>query len=281
MKPVLAIGPLSKDILINKTQKIEKTGGALYYQSQIYQYLKTPYQIILSLRTEDKNLINNFPNPEKIHPIYKKETITFTNKYLTPEKRIQTSNFANTPITIEDIKPLTENINFSAIILNPLLKTDFNLNIYQYLNTLKTPIYLSIQGLLRTESKNNQIKLEKNKDLNQILPYITGLFLDQFEAQTLYPNDPLDLIAYKLSKLGPLETIITQAHKGSLIHSKITNTTISVPAVKVQEENFPTGAGDTYMAAYISQRLNGYSINYSAEFASEITSKKIEWGKLI
>jgi hypothetical protein len=50
----------------------------------------------------------------------------FINQYVTPEERIQSSNFSNIPITKNDIEPIIKNNQFSAIILNPLLRTDFS-----------------------------------------------------------------------------------------------------------------------------------------------------------
>jgi sugar/nucleoside kinase (ribokinase family) len=79
-----------------------------------------------------------------------------------------------------------------------------------------------------------------------------------------------------LSKMGPEEVIITKAHKGSIIYSKITNSLINIPAVKVKEVNYPTGSGDTFMAAYLSKRLSGSSIIFSANYASKLTSLKLK-----
>lgn len=281
MKPLLIIGPLCKDILIKEDKKISKIGGALYYQSFVYEQLNIPYILAISLAKKDETLLNHFPNKTKIKPIFKNETISFINQYVTPEERIQSSNFSNIPITKNDIEPILKNNQFSAIILNPLLRTDFSQDLINYLKNIKIPIYLSLQGYLRTKNEDNKVKLFKNHDIKEILSNLTGLFLDQNEAKVLFNKQTsLNNIANNLSKMGPEEVIITKAHKGSIIYSKITNSLINIPAVKVKEVNYPTGSGDTFMAAYLSKRLSGSSIIFSANYASKLTSLKIEKGYL-
>lgn len=51
---------------------------------------------------------------------------------------------------------------------------------------------------------------------------------------------------------------------------------LMIDAVKCGDIVDATGCGDTYMASYISSRLNGQSIKESGDFASLIASKKLE-----
>ena len=69
------------------------------------------------------------------------------------------------------------------------------------------------------------------------------------------------------------EMIITNGSHGSRIITN--NDEIKINAVKCNHIVDSTGCGDTYMAAYISKRLNNYSDRQSGEFASEIASKKL------
>ena len=277
MKPLLVIGPLSKDFLI-KDKTTNKVGGALYYQSFVFEKLNIPYTLVISLAKNDETLLNEFPDIHKIQHKFKNETITFTNKYIN-DKRVQYSNFADIPITIKEIQTIIKDNEYSAIILNPLLPTDFTKNFLKDLKKFNIPIYLSLQGFLRKSNKG-KVELFKNPDITEILSVVEGLFLDENEANILFEDNPLDVIAHDLSVLGPSEVIITRSDKGSLIYSNVSGEVLSVPPVKVENVNYPTGSGDTFMAAYLSSRLDGYSINYSANFASKLTSEKIEKGDL-
>ena len=69
------------------------------------------------------------------------------------------------------------------------------------------------------------------------------------------------------------ELVITDGSNGSRIISDNYETKINAFACDNIAD--ATGCGDTYMAAYISRRINGYSIKHSGEFASKIASEKL------
>ncbi|OWT32841.1 hypothetical protein BGI41_05490 [Methanobrevibacter sp. 87.7] len=277
MTNLLVLGPVTIDKNIHG--KIEQTsiGGAVYYQAFVFDKLGINYKILTTLSFNDKDLLNEFPDKSSIIPIYKDQTLYFTNDYLNDENRLQKSNFINNTITVNDL--IENNINlddYDGVLINPLIYTDVNINLLEYFSKNNIPIFLSIQGLLRKEDVNGYVEFNIPSNLNEILKYANLLFLDEFEANYIYPDLDLFRTIKKITNLGPNEVIITENNKGSLLYSKFEKKLYDIEAFKPYKVNSPTGAGDTYMAAYIAKRLNKGSIYESGKFATVLTTVKIE-----
>lgn len=277
----LLLGSLTKDrIIINNSRK-DCLGGAVYYQSFVYDNFKLDYLGGLTLSSDDIELLNEFSNTDSIKPIFKDETINFINEYCdkNSDERKQSSNFSNIPIEINDIKSIIDENDFDAIILNTILKTDFKYETYEYLKSLNIPIYLSIQGLLRDCDDNGNIILKYNTEINKIISNIQSLFLDQFEAKLIFNDLSIGDIARKLSNdFNINEVIITCGSGGSLIYLKDNNEIYKIKAIKPEKIIDSTGCGDTYMASYISRRLSGHNCKDSGLFASLCATIKLENG---
>ena len=99
MTNLLVLGPITIDK--NIYNKIEQTsiGGAVYYQSFVFENLGINYTILTTLSYEDKDLLNEFPDKSKVIPIYKNQTLYFENEYISDENRVQKSNFIDNTIT--------------------------------------------------------------------------------------------------------------------------------------------------------------------------------------
>ncbi len=281
MSRLLLIGPVCKDIIIQNNKKTYKTGGAIYYQSHILESFKQDYECIVTLSKKDINLLNNFPNTNKINIIYKLETLCFVNEYANNRNyRIQKSNMVKNPITIGDIKPILKNNKFDYVLLGPLIETDLPLKTIKFLKDKNLKICMGIQGYLR-KLKNKKVILESPKYINELLDMIDILFLDETELKTIlkYKNFKNEIDVLTLSQLGPPEIIITQASNGSKIYSKENNKIYNIPAFSAKTVVNPTGSGDTYMAAFICEKLNKKSMIDCGIFASMTCKEKIETEK--
>ena len=277
MTNLLVLGPITIDK--NIYNKVEQTsiGGAVYYQSFVFENLGIDYTILTTLAYEDKDLLNEFPDKSKIIPLYRNQTLYFENEYLNDENRFQKSNFIDNTITVDDLKDNNIGLNdFDGVLINPLIYSDVDIDLLRYFNKNSIPIFLSIQGLLRKEDINGYVEFDIPSNLSEFLKYANLLFLDEFEANFIYPDLDLFRKIKKITNLGPNEIIITENSKGSLIYSSFEKKIHDIDAFKPVEIVSPTGAGDTYMAAYIAKRLNKGSIYESAEFATVLTTVKLE-----
>ena len=267
---IVVIGPVTKDLIIAGKNKEFKTGGASYFQSYVFEEFYPDYLAIVN--AGDEGLIDDFPDRDKVKLIKKNNTHYFINEYLdNSDFRRQYSNFADIPITKEDLEEILPD-EIDAFILNPLNNNDFPLDTINYLKAFDVPIYLSIQGFLRyplenVDEDNCSIALNATPEIKEKISSVEGLFLDESEASILFEK-------FELRDLNINEIIITNGSKGSRV---ISGDEIKIEAVKNDNILDSTGCGDTYMAAYISKKLTTKSILKSANFASKIASDKLSF----
>ena len=266
---LVLIGPVCEDLIMIGDEKHSKVGGASFYQSFVYEEFYEDYLAIVNASNAD--LINSFPDKSKVKLILKDDTHHFINEY--PNKydldiRKQSSNFADISISAEDLKTIFDELgldkdNIDAFVLNPLNSNDFPQGTIEYLKSFNLPIFISVQGFLRVKGKEDSIVLEDNEWLDNIISISDSLFMDEDEFKIISRHN-----------LNDLELIITNGSHGSRIIKE--GMELMIDAVKCGDIVDATGCGDTYMASYISSRLNGQSIKESGDFASLIASKKLE-----
>ncbi|WP_409199382.1 PfkB family carbohydrate kinase [Methanobrevibacter sp. DSM 116169] len=276
MSSFLLIGPTTKDLIIEKNTEHSSVGGAVYYQSFIFNSFNQDYSILTSLGKCDKDFINDFPVKSKIKCILRSESLFFKNNYYddNPNHRKQSSNFINNPILDKDFKNINLN-SYDCIILNPLVSTDIPLDTIEFLKNFNIPIALAIQGFLRCDL-NGEVILKEFNDLEKLLNYIDMVFLDINEAGIIFKNNlGLYDVMEKIASYGPNEVIVTCGNNGSLIYSKKLNKHFKIPAYIPPIIKNPTGAGDTYMASYLIKRFSGCDIEFSGKFAAMTSSIKI------
>ena len=261
---LVVIGPATKDLIVIGDESSQKIGGATYYQSFVFEEFYKDYLAIVNCG--DDNLVRDFPNLDKVKLILKDDTHYFINKYPFKDNldiREQVSNFAKIPILKSDLENVLPD-GIDAFVLNPLNRYDFPKETVDYLKTFNVPIFISIQGFLRVQddevNDNYTIRLEGNDELKEVLSGVNAIFLDEEEANIMSLDFDVD------------EIVVTNASHGSRI---IADCEIKIDAVKCDDVVDTTGCGDTYMAAYISQRLLLKSPKIAGDFASEIASHKI------
>ena len=84
------------------------------------------------------------------------------------------------------------------------------------------------------------------------------------------------MLMFYLASLGPNEVIITQNKEGSLIYRNDEDKLYDIDAYDVKEKISPTGAGDTYMAAYVIKHMENEDAAKCADFASKVAALKLE-----
>lgn len=267
---LVLIGPVCEDLIIIGEEKSSKVGGASFFQSFVYEEYFNDYLAILN--TSNMDLIKSFPDKSKVKVILKDDTHYFINEY--PNKnnldiRYQSTNFANIPISKEDLKTIFDELklnenNIDGFVLNPLNSNDFPIETVEFLKSFKIPIYISLQGFLRFEGEDNSMVLKLSDDLKYIFDIGDTIFLDEDEFSII-----------KDEKIMDSNLVITNGSKGSRIIG-VGGETIKINAVKCENIVDATGCGDTYMAAYISARLNNKTLKESGDFASLIASHKLE-----
>ncbi|WP_405304667.1 PfkB family carbohydrate kinase [Methanobrevibacter sp.] len=262
---LVVIGPVTNDLVVIGEQEFQKVGGATYYQSFVFEKFYKDYLAIVNC--SDSDLVNDFPNSDKVKVVLKDDTHYFVNRYPFEDNldiREQSSNFADIPILRSDLENILPD-EIDGFVLNPLNRYDFPAETIEFLKSFDVPIFLSIQGFLRLPgiqiNENYTIKLDNFGELSGILSGVTAIFLDEAEANIIDGCFDVD------------EMVITNGSHGSRI---VSEGEIKIEAVKCENVVDTTGCGDTYMAAYISKRLTDISIEKSGRFASKIASEKLK-----
>ncbi len=261
---LVIIGPVTRDVIRIGGDESYKVGGATYYQSFVFEEFYNDYLAIVNCG--DESLVNDFPDLSKVNPILKDNTHFFINSYPYPDNlnvRHQSSNFADIPVLKSDLEEILPD-EIDGFVLNPLNRHDFPLETVEYLKSFDVPIFMSLQGFLRAEGNqandNYEIELHSFDDLSAILKGVHVIFLDEAEKKFIGGNVDVD------------EMVITDGSNGSRI---VGDGEIKIDAVKCENVVDTTGCGDTYMAAYISQKLLMKSSRTAGNFASRIASEKI------
>ena len=238
---LVVIGPVTHDFVVIGGEESHKVGGATYFQSFVFEEFHNDYVAIVNC--SDDKLIEEFPSRDKVKVIRKDDTHFFINNY--PEEIL--------PCEID------------GFVLNPLNRFDFPAETVEYLKSFGVPIFLSLQGFLRVPdvqvNDNYTIKLSDFDELASILSGVDVIFLDESEKNIIGTGYDVD------------EMVITNGSHGSRIVSDSEIRIDAVPCVNLVDT---TGCGDTYMAAYISQKLLLKSPETAGNFASMIASEKIE-----
>lgn len=262
---LVVIGPVTRDMVVIGDEISYKVGGATYYQSFVFEEFHKDYLAIINCG--DESLAGEFPSKDKVKIILKDNTHFFKNHYPFKDNldvRNQSSNFADIPVFKSDLEVILPD-SVDAFVLNPLNRYDFPIETIEYLKSFNVPIFISVQGFLRVMDNqlddNYAIRLEYFNDLPTILSGVTSIFLDESEENIIGLDYDVD------------ELVITGGSNGSRI---VNDGEIKIEAVECDKVVDTTGCGDTYMAAYISQRLQQKSPEIAGKFASEIASKKIE-----
>ena len=214
--------------------------------------------------------------------IFMKESTSLDDAYLALSKlvneypnnnnldiRKQSTNFANIPIKKEELKIIFDEYDIDddsidAFVLTPLNSNDFPKETLDYLRSFDVPIFVSLQGFLRFEGEDNSMILKQSDDLDYLFSISETIFLDEGEFEII--ND----VNFEGTNL-----VITNGSKGSRILG-VDGTSIKINSVQCENIVDATGCGNSYMAAYISTRLNSKTLIESGNFASLIASEKLK-----
>ena len=145
-----------------------------------------------------------------------------------------------------------------------LTRTDFPAETLASLDPGGRQLLVDLQGLVRTAEIG---PLRTDANIGDVLHYVEILKLNDEEAETLVGSaDP-----HRLRALRIPEVILTVGSQGAWV---ITPDHVEhVPAVAVEGDVDPTGAGDTYSVTYLVQRAAGAEPIEAARVAAAAVSE--------
>lgn len=268
---IAVIGHVTKDIVEIDGDKKEKIGGTAFYSSITLANLGIKTQIFTKLAAEDKSLLDSLKHKNiSLTPIFCNSTTCFRNVY-NSGKRAQFVDSVAETFSVNDIKKLK---NCNIVHLGPLTKDEISYPVIEYLKSLGLIISLDVQGYLR-KIKNRKVRLARWKEKKEFLKHVDIVKADGAEARVLTGKTG-KAAAKAIAAMGPIEVIVTDGANGSMIYSR--KQAFKIPAIKPVVITDVTGAGDTYIAAYLARRLSSGNVRECGLFAARCATAKIENG---
>jgi sugar/nucleoside kinase (ribokinase family) len=264
------IGHVTRDWVRIGGVEREMPGGAGYYFPLTAQILGSKVCLVTKIAEKDKNLLMDLiTNKIDVFCRESEETTTFRNVYLADlSSRVQRADPVARPFTLEDVGEISARIFH----LGPLTERDIPLDLLEALSE-RSLISLDVQGFLR-RVRGGRIEAGEWEEKEEGLPYVDFLKADRGEAALLSGERRVEKAAIRLSRYGIGEVVITLGKEGSLIYAG--GEFYPIPAYPPRTIVDPTGCGDTYMAGYLSKRLQSCPIDEAGKFGAAAASLKLE-----
>lgn len=268
---VAVIGVVTKDTIVRAGSEEQKTGGTAFYSGLTLANLGIKTRVITKLAAADKGMLSAMKHKNiSLHPYFCNSTTRFRNVYR-GERREQFVGGVAEPFSVSDIRPLK---NCNIVHLGPLTRDEISLSVVEYLKSLGLMISMDVQGYLR-EIQNKKVRLAKWKEKKDFLKHVDIVKADKTEARVLTGKTG-KAAAKAIAAMGPIEVIITDGANGSMVYSR--KQAFKIPAIEPAVITDVTGAGDTYIAAYLARRLSSGNVRECGLFAARCATAKIENG---
>jgi sugar/nucleoside kinase (ribokinase family) len=240
---IAAIGNLSLDVVAGAPQR---PGGPVFYAARTLARLGSEACVVASCAAADKALFA--PQLEALGlPLAWRDsstTASYTFHYES-ERRVMAQLALADPW--QPAEALAAAGSAEWVLVGGLARGDFPEEALAALAEGRR-LLVDAQGLVRARALG---PLRTDGDIGDVLRYVTILKLDEDEAVTLVGRaEPK-----ALRSLGVPEVLLTRGSKGSFV---VAGTRIDlIPAPEVVPPVDPTGAGDTFGAAYLDARARG------------------------
>jgi sugar/nucleoside kinase (ribokinase family) len=258
---IAAIGHVSRDIVEDGPPR---PGGTVFYSARALGRLGGAARVGTSCAARDRQALiaplEAIGLPVTWHE--STDTTSYRFRYTPSGRRVMRQDAVGDPWSPE--QALRAVADASWIHVGALVRTDFPPRTLAALAGEGRRLLVDGQGLVRTAALG---PLRSDGQIRDVLRYLTILKLDQEEADTLAGSaDPEGL-----RKLGVPEVIVTLGSKGSFV---VTADTIeAIAAQEIAGAVDPTGAGDTYSAAYLLKRSAGAEPVEAARAAAETVAE--------
>ena len=267
---IAVLGPVCRDEVIVDTKKHIGMGGIPYYVGKALQALDVSCTLFITHAKEDKEWVKEQLAGLEIIHIFSEKTLCFQLQYSSnnPDKRVHKTKYAPNSIAPEDVVHHLE--EFDYIIMGPLFYGNIDDRIFQLLNHKK--IILGNFGMFNYAEGNKMVKRNPER-LISVLPHLEYLFLDEDEIKFVAQKNSI-VEAIEMLKKQVMNIIVTKGSEGSELF--VDKKHFNIPAFPPNNVVDPTGAGDTYLAAFITGLEFFKDFQKIGEFASMSATMSIE-----
>jgi len=260
------LGAITRDI---EPGTPPRPGGVVHYAGLTFAQLGAQTRVVTRVAPADEQelLAPLRAAGVAVHSAPSRQTTTYENDYrsgIDHHRLIRTSD----PITLADV-PLAWR-TADAIQVGPLHRGDVSLEVIQ---ALRGCIGIDVQGFVR-EPSPERTRPTSFAGIGAYLALVPIVHASEEELEAVLEGRSVEAFcrAYAIEEL-----LITRgARELTLVKGERST---EIPTVRVAV-HFPTGAGDTFLAAYLFCRAEGREPTEAAEFAVRATAEKIERGTI-
>ena len=257
------IGPLCRDTNIVAGQARIRCGGVTYYAGAALARLGVETCILGACRDD------NPPWPDipgaHLTRLPAEGTLEFVNEYPQADlsARTQRATAHDNRIGPRELEgQLPSGLDF--VVLGPLFHDNFEPETAAWL-ALKYKVALAAQGLIRHLERDKVVWRNPERVIG-FLPHCEWVALDEAELAFISGAADLTAGARGLIAAGAGNVIVTRAERGSVL--VLREGVFQIPAFPPAVSADPTGAGDTYLAAFLRASKLFDSPQRRGEFAA-------------
>ena len=259
MTAIAVLGHLTRDVVAGGDPR---PGGGVFWSTRALARLGADAEVHASCSAGDR--------PTLVPPLeafglpvtwYESSTTTAYSFHYEGDRRIMRQDAVGDPWPADRAVEAAGDSTWVDVCA--LTRTDFPAGTLAALAAGGRRLLVDAQGLVRTPALG---PLQRDEHIGDVLGHVEVLKLNDDEARVLVG----DVEPEKLRALGVPEVVLTLGSRGAWV---VTPGLIEhVPAVPVDGDVDPTGAGDTYSATYIVQRAAGADPVEAARIAAETVS---------
>lgn len=256
MSVIAVIGHLARDVVDGGEPR---PGGGVFYAARALARLGADALVWSSCSAEDRPSLvpplEAFGHPSGWHESTATTSYSF---HYEGDRRIMSQDAVGDPWTPAQAVEAAGDAEWVDVCA--LVRTDFPAETLAALADGGHRLLVDAQGLVRTAAIG---PLHCDSDIGDVLRHVEILKLNDDEAETLVRSPEPEA----LRSLDVPEVILTLGSRGSCV---VTPARIEyVPAVEVEGDVDPTGAGDTYSVTYLVSRADGAEPVEAARVAAE------------
>lgn len=249
-----------------------KPGGAAFYATSVFARLGLRTAVVTRVAPADEDLLLGELRALGVHVINlgTARSTVFRNIDAPSGERVreQRVDQAAAPIEAADLPDLAARIWY----LGPLARDDLDCAIAGIGRERGGRVAIDVQGLVRRVEDGRVVPEQPSAPPG--LGAIDVLKADDAEILTFTGTTTLDSAARAAVAAGAREVVITKANRGSILFDG--RRRIEVPAYRPRPELDPTGCGDTYLAAYLTRRLETDDLAACGCFAAAAAAIKMQ-----
>ena len=270
MYDICTIGHITLDKVVTAQSVKYMPGGTSFYFSKALRQFDVNYVLVTALAEKENHIVSALRDENiEVFSQPSEHTVYFENIYsANQDHREQNVLHKAAPFTTDQMPDIESRVFH----LGPLLSDDITVDLIESLDA-KGTVSLDIQGFLRYV-KDQKVLYKDWADKKEALQHVSILKANEFEMEVVTGTSDVRKGAEYLAGLGVKEVIITLGSKGSLIYKN--NDFFKIPAFKPTAIVDATGCGDTYMAGYLTKRIQGAGVQEAGEFGAAMATLKIQ-----